>query len=223
VAQPQRGREDQRRAVGVAHFIADQALTPERLGGSVELCHSLDYIERAFQDAREGRPAERPFSDSVIPSTLDRTLSPEGTHIMSMFTQWVPHTWAGEPHQAELAAYADRVVDLYAELAPNFKRSILHRQVIGPYEMETRLRARRREHLPWRAVPGSALPSAARTRLRRFRHAAPRPLPMLVGDARRWWCDRHCRVLGKSAHPCRSPPGSRRAPAVSNRRWHIYE
>jgi phytoene dehydrogenase-like protein len=117
-------------------FIADQALTPERLSGSVELCHSLDYIERAFQDAREGRPAERPFSDSVIPSTLDRTLSPEGTHIMSMFTQWVPHTWAGEPHQAELAAYADRVVDLYTELAPNFKRSILHRQVIGPYEME---------------------------------------------------------------------------------------
>ena len=84
----------------------------------------------------EGRPAERPFSDSVIPSTLDRTLSPEGTHIMSLFTQWVPHTWAGEPHQAELAAYTDRVVDLYTELAPNFKRSILHQQVIGPYDMD---------------------------------------------------------------------------------------
>jgi phytoene dehydrogenase-like protein len=75
-------------------------------------------------------------ADSVIPSTLDRTLSPQGTHIVSMFTQWVPHAWAGEPHEAELAAYTDRVVDLYTELAPNLKLSILHRQVIGPYEME---------------------------------------------------------------------------------------
>ena len=55
---------------------------------------------------------------------------------MSLFTQWVPHTWADEPHTAELEAYADRVVDGYTELAPNFKQSIVHRQVIGPYEME---------------------------------------------------------------------------------------
>ena len=55
---------------------------------------------------------------------------------MSLFTQWVPHTWSDEPHTGELDAYADRVIDGYTELAPNFKQSILHRQVIGPYEME---------------------------------------------------------------------------------------
>jgi phytoene dehydrogenase-like protein len=118
-------------------FIADPGtdLHP-RHTGAVELCHSIEYLERAFQDAREGRAAARPFSDGVIPSTLDPTIAPEGMHVMSLFTQWVPHTWADEPRTAELEAYADRVVDGYTELAPNFKQSIVHRQVIGPYEME---------------------------------------------------------------------------------------
>jgi phytoene dehydrogenase-like protein len=67
----------------------------------------------------------------------DRSLSPPGTHIMSLFTQWVPHRWSEAPHEKELDAYADRVIDGYNDLAPNFKASIIHRQVIGPYEMET--------------------------------------------------------------------------------------
>ena len=57
---------------------------------------------------------------------------------MSMFTQWVPHEFASAPHAAELEAYADRVIDRVEELAPGFKSSILHRQVIGPHEMETK-------------------------------------------------------------------------------------
>ena len=104
--------------------------------GSVEMAPSVEYIERAFQEAREGRAATAPFSDGVIPTTFDRTLSPDGTHIMSLFTQWVPSDWADEQHQDELEAYADRMVDLYDEVAPGFKDSVLHRDVVGPYEME---------------------------------------------------------------------------------------
>ena len=104
--------------------------------GSVEMAPSVEYIERAFIDAREGRPAARPFSDGVIPTAFDKTLAPEGYHIMSLFTQWVPSTWSSEPHHEELEAYADRVIDTYNEVAPNFKASILHRDVVGPYEME---------------------------------------------------------------------------------------
>ena len=104
--------------------------------GSVEMAPSMDYIERAFIDAREGRPAVRPFSDGVIPTAFDRTLSPAGTHIMSLFTQWVPADWSTEPHREELEKYADRVIDAYNEVAPNFKGAILHRDVVGPYEME---------------------------------------------------------------------------------------
>jgi phytoene dehydrogenase-like protein len=104
--------------------------------GSVEMAPSMDFIERAFIDAREGRAAVAPFSDSVIPTTFDRTLAPEGTHIMSLFSQWVPAEWSTEPHTEELEAYTDRLIDLYTELAPNFRSSILHRDIIGPYEME---------------------------------------------------------------------------------------
>jgi phytoene dehydrogenase-like protein len=104
--------------------------------GSVEMAPTMDYIERAFQDAREGRPATLPFSDSVIPTSLDTTLCPDGTHIMSMFTQWVPADWSREPHTAELEAYADRLVDAYDQIAPGFKDSITHRDIVGPHEME---------------------------------------------------------------------------------------
>ena len=104
--------------------------------GSVEMAPSMEYIERAFIDAREGRPARKPFSDGVIPTAFDKTLCPEGTHIMSLFTQWVPADWSNEPHKDDLEKYADRVIDTYNEVAPNFKSAILHRDVVGPYEME---------------------------------------------------------------------------------------
>jgi phytoene dehydrogenase-like protein len=108
--------------------------------GSVELCFSTQYAERAFQDAHiERKAAARPFVDGTIPSTLDPTLCPKGVHFMSMFTQWVPDDWNKEPHRAELEAYADRIIDLYTELAPNFKKAVIARQVIGPYDMEKEL------------------------------------------------------------------------------------
>ncbi|HKH87571.1 MAG TPA: NAD(P)/FAD-dependent oxidoreductase [Acidimicrobiales bacterium] len=119
------------------NFTADPgANQQEHHTGSVEMAPSMEFIERAFLDAREGRPAAAPFSDSVIPTTFDKTLAPEGIHIMSLFTQWVPADWSTEPHTAELEAYADRLIDLYTELAPNFKGSVLHRDIVGPYEME---------------------------------------------------------------------------------------
>jgi phytoene dehydrogenase-like protein len=55
---------------------------------------------------------------------------------MSMFTQWVPHTWAAEPDEAGLKEYADRVIDEFDQVAPGFANLVLHRQVIGPHEME---------------------------------------------------------------------------------------
>ncbi len=108
--------------------------------GSVELCFSPQYAERAFQDAHmERKAATRPFVDGTIPTTLDPTLAPKGVHVFSMFTQWVPDDWNKEPHRQELEAYADRIIDLYTELAPNFKRAVIDRQVIGPYDMEQEL------------------------------------------------------------------------------------
>ena len=108
--------------------------------GSVELCFSPQYAEHAFQDAHmERKGSVAPFVDGTIPTTLDKKLAPEGTHVFSMFTQWVPDDWNLEPHHDELDAYAKRIFDLYDQLAPNFKSSIIDYQVIGPYDMEQEL------------------------------------------------------------------------------------
>jgi phytoene dehydrogenase-like protein len=119
------------------NFTADPSKgQAEHHTGSVEMAPTMEFIEAAFQDARAGRPALLPFSDGVIPTTLDKTLNPDGTHIMSLFTQWVPADWSEAPHTEELDAYADRVIDTYDQVAPGFKASITHRDVVGPYEME---------------------------------------------------------------------------------------
>jgi phytoene dehydrogenase-like protein len=117
-------------------FRAKPGFDPEVHGGTIVLAHTLDDIEGAFQDAVAGRPAALPFADICIPSTFDPTLAPAGKHVMSMFTQWVPHAYHAAPHRDELDAYADRVVARVDALAPGFASSILHRQVIGPHEME---------------------------------------------------------------------------------------
>jgi phytoene dehydrogenase-like protein len=117
-------------------FTSHPEPTPDVYGGTIVMAQSLDRIEQAFQDAVGGRAATLPFADICIPSVFDRTLAPDGKHVMSMFTQWVPHPWASEPHRDELDTYADRLIASVEEVAPGFTASILHRQVIGPYDME---------------------------------------------------------------------------------------
>jgi phytoene dehydrogenase-like protein len=118
-------------------FLADPGTeVGEHHTGSVEMALSMEQMEGAFQEAKRGQASTVPFSDGCIPTVFDKTLAPEGIHVMSLFTQWVPHEWSGEPRTEELEAYADRMIDAYTALAPNFKGAILHRQVIGPYDME---------------------------------------------------------------------------------------
>jgi phytoene dehydrogenase-like protein len=108
----------------------------EDFTGGMELAHSIAYLEKAFEEARAGKPATAPFSDGVMPTYHDSSLAPEGKHIVSLFTQWCPAEWADEPNDAALDAYADRVIAGYDELAPGFADSVLHRQVLGPHEMQ---------------------------------------------------------------------------------------
>jgi phytoene dehydrogenase-like protein len=117
-------------------FASHPEFRPDVHGGTIVLSESLDDVEGAFQDAAGGRPAELPFADICIPSVFDDSLAPEGKHVVSMFTQWVPHDYAQSPQRAELEMYADRVVARMDDVAPGFTDSILHRQVIGPYDLE---------------------------------------------------------------------------------------
>ena len=118
-------------------FACKPGFDPEVHGGTIVLAQSLDELERGFQDAAGGEPSRAPFADICIPSVFDPTLAPPGKHVMSMFTQWVPHEYAGAPHVADLDGHADRVIARVEALAPGFTASILHRQVIGPHQMQT--------------------------------------------------------------------------------------
>jgi len=119
-------------------FIADPEFNPEIHGGAIELLDDVDQMEAAFQEARFGKAATNPFSDTEIPTVVDKTLAPEGIHTVSMFTQWVPADWADDvdDHTAELDAYADRLIQRMEDVAPGFKDSVLARQVIGPKQMQ---------------------------------------------------------------------------------------
>ena len=121
---------------GLPNFRAKPGFDVQVHGGTIVLSESVEELETAFQEAASGRGAERPFADISIPSVFDPTLAPEGKHVMSMFSQWVPHEWATRPEPAALEAYADRLVARVEELAPGFEKSVLHRQVIGPHQMQ---------------------------------------------------------------------------------------
>jgi phytoene dehydrogenase-like protein len=117
-------------------FASHPEADPQVHGGTIVLAESLDDVENAFQEAVSGRPSSVPFADICLPSVFDDSLAPAGRHVMSMFTQWVPHGYADEPDDAALAAYADRVVARMEAVAPGFADSVLHRQVIGPQQMQ---------------------------------------------------------------------------------------
>jgi phytoene dehydrogenase-like protein len=117
-------------------FASHPGFDPQVQGGTIVLAESLDDIENAFQEASAGRPASVPFADICIPSVFDDSLAPPGQHVMSLFTQWVPHSYADAPDTDELSAYADRVIARVEAVAPGFTGSILHRQVIGPHQMQ---------------------------------------------------------------------------------------
>jgi phytoene dehydrogenase-like protein len=118
-------------------FTSHPDFDPQIHGGTIVLAESLDDVENAFQDAVRGYPSERPFADICIPSVFDDSLAPAGQHVMSMFTQWVPHGYADRPHAAELDNYVDRMIARVETVAPGFTASILRRQVIGPREMQS--------------------------------------------------------------------------------------
>jgi phytoene dehydrogenase-like protein len=117
-------------------FASHPTFDPQVHGGTIVLAESLDEIETSFQEAVAGIPSSAPFADICIPSVFDDSLAPAGQHVMSLFTQWVPHTYADQQDEPELEIYADRVITRMDEVAPGFAASVLHRQVIGPHQMQ---------------------------------------------------------------------------------------
>jgi phytoene dehydrogenase-like protein len=104
--------------------------------GTIHICPDQDYIERAFDDARYGRPSAQPVLECTIPSVVDPTVAPPGRHLMSMFVQYAPYDLREGSWDERREAFADRCFDLLDGYAPNFKRSVLARQVLTPLDLE---------------------------------------------------------------------------------------
>jgi phytoene dehydrogenase-like protein len=106
------------------------------LRGAISISPSVEYLERAYDDAKYGEVSRRPYMDIVIPSMLDPAMAPPGKHVMSIFVQYAPYHLNGGWSDARREALGDTVVDTLSEYAPNFKSAILHRQVVTPADIE---------------------------------------------------------------------------------------
>jgi phytoene dehydrogenase-like protein len=104
--------------------------------GTIHICPDLDYIERAYDDAKYGRPSGRPVLECTIPSVVDPTVVPPGRHLMSIFVQYAPYALRGASWDDLREPFADRCFELLDEYAPNFRRSVLARQVLTPLDLE---------------------------------------------------------------------------------------
>jgi phytoene dehydrogenase-like protein len=106
------------------------------LRGAISISPGVDYMERAYDDAKYGRFSRRPYIDVVIPSLTDPSIAPPGKHVMSCFVQYAPYDLKGASWDEQREAFGDAVVDTIAEYAPNLKDLILHRQVLTPLDLE---------------------------------------------------------------------------------------
>ncbi|HXJ92480.1 MAG TPA: NAD(P)/FAD-dependent oxidoreductase [Terriglobia bacterium] len=106
------------------------------LRGAISISPSIDYMERAYDDAKYGRFSRRPYIDCVIPSLTDPSVAPPGKHVMSCFVQYAPYHLKEGTWDEQRETFGDTVIDTLAEYAPNLKNIILNRQVLTPLDLE---------------------------------------------------------------------------------------
>src|SRR5262252_1074962 len=106
------------------------------LRGALSISPSVEYMERAYDDAKYGQFSRRPYIDIVIPSLTDPSVAPPGKHVLSCFVQYAPYHLKNGDWDTQREAFGDTVVAALAEFAPNIRERILHRQVLTPLDIE---------------------------------------------------------------------------------------
>ena len=107
------------------------------LRGAISISPGVEYMERAYDDAKYGRYSRRPYIDMVIPTLTDPSVAPPGKHILSCFVQYAPYHLKEGTWDEKREEFGDTVVDTISEFAPNLRSLILHRQVLTPLDIET--------------------------------------------------------------------------------------
>ena len=106
------------------------------LRGAISISPGVDYMERAYDAAKYGAFSRQPYIDIVIPSLTDPSVAPPGKHVMSCFVQYAPYHLKEGTWDEKREEFGDTVVDTIAQYAPNFRNTILHRQVVTPLDLE---------------------------------------------------------------------------------------
>ena len=106
------------------------------LRGAISVSPGMDYMERAYDDAKYGHYSRRPYIDMVIPSLTDPSVAPPGKHVLSCFVQYAPYKLAEGTWDEQREAFGNNVMDTIAEYAPNIRDIIIGKQVLTPLDLE---------------------------------------------------------------------------------------
>jgi phytoene dehydrogenase-like protein len=106
------------------------------LRGAISISPSMDYMERAYDDAKYGHYSRKPYIDMVIPSLTDPSVAPPGKHVLSCFVQYAPYKLAEGTWDDQKQVFGDNVINTIAEYAPNIRDIIIERQVLTPLDLE---------------------------------------------------------------------------------------
>jgi len=134
---------------------------------TMHICPSIEYVERAWDDAKYGKPSQKPLLEMTVPTTYDSSLAPDGKHIMGIFLQYAPYTLKGTTWEQEREPFFQRIIGLIEEYAPNIRTAIPHH---------------RRQHLPRRNESRSDVRDASSRRLGAIQNTNQGPVSMRFGS-----------------------------------------
>jgi phytoene dehydrogenase-like protein len=123
---------------GLPEFKALPGAPGPQHGATMHICPSVEYVERAWDDAKYGRPSRSPLIEMTIPTMYDPSLAPPGHHIMGIFLQYAPYTLKGTTWDQEREPYSERILDIVAEYCPNIRQILVGRQTLSPLDLERR-------------------------------------------------------------------------------------
>jgi len=103
-----------------------------------QIAPSLEYIERAYDDAKHGYVSESPVLDVTVPTAVDTTLAPSGKHILSVVVQYTPYHLAKGTWEDEREALGQRVLDLLQAHIPNVRSTLAGMEVLTPADLESK-------------------------------------------------------------------------------------
>ncbi len=123
---------------GLPEFTCLPGAPGPQHGATMHICPSIEYVERAWDDAKYGRPSRSPLLEMTVPTMYDPSLAPAGHHIMGVFLQYAPYTLSEGTWDELREPFYNRVIEIISEYAPNIRDIIVDKMVVTPLDMERR-------------------------------------------------------------------------------------